>query len=163
MNSKKVVIVNSGDRVIPRPLLEKLIEAAGSKLDAVTIYKKGRNSDNIYSREISPEDWRSEAGYRVKVWSQDERNAENTDSLQRANAAKTVMPDNPVVDTVYKRKVLEFSDFGPDEINDAMKFEEEKRNMMMQQPMMGAGVEPAQGSPPSQPPAPNLPMAQGQI
>jgi hypothetical protein len=146
----------------------KLLEAGGDKIDAVTVYKKGRNTDNIYSREISPEDWKSEAGYRCKVWSQDERNAENSDALQRANAAKTVMPDNPVVDDVYKRKVLEFADFSPDELNEAIAFEQEKRMMMMQQAQMGQmmGEVPPEASQPGMPAqnaAPNpqaLPMAQ---
>lgn len=145
----------------------KLLEAAGDKIDAVTVYKKGRNTDDIYSREISPEDWKSSAGYRCKVWSQDERNAENSDSLQRANAAKTVMPDNPVVDDVYKRKVLEFADFTPDETNEAIKFEQEKRMAMMQQAMMGQVMgqvppEAAQPGMPAQNAQPNpqaLPMA----
>ena len=146
----------------------KLLEAAGDKIDAVTVYKKGRNTDNIYSREISPEDWKSEAGYRCKVWSQDERNAENSDALQRANAAKTVMPDNPVVDDVYKRKVLEFADFSPDELNEAIKFEQEKRMAIMQQAMMGGvmGQVPPEAAQPGLPAqnAPQnpqgLPMAQ---
>lgn len=140
----------------------KLLEAAGDKIDAVKVYKKGRNTDNIYSREIAPKDWQSSEGYRCKVWSQDERNAENSDSLQRANAAKTIMPDNPIVDAVYKRKVLEFSDFSPDEVNEAMRFEQEKRNMMMQQEqmMMAGGVTPGtelSTPPPGAPPA-TLPL-----
>ena len=138
----------------------KLLEAAGNKIDAVKIYKKGRNTDNIYEKEIAPKDWKSEAGYRCKVWSQDERNAENTDSLQRANAAKTVMPDNPIVDTVYKRKVLEFSDFAPDELNEAMKYEEEKRNMMMQQAQAQPGMAGGQGVLPAQQSLPPAPQGQ---
>jgi len=136
----------------------KLLEAAGDKIDAVKVYKKGRNTDNIFEREISPADWKSEAGYRVKVWSQDEKNAESQDSLQKMNAAKTVMPDNPVVDTVYKRKVLEFSDFTPDELNDAMKYEEEKRQMMLQQAQMGI-VPPQQPGQPAGAQPPPLPMS----
>jgi len=136
----------------------KLLEAAGDKIDAVKVYKKGRNTDNIYEREISPADWKSDAGYRCKVWSQDEKNAESQDSLQKMNAAKTVMPDNPVVDTVYKRKVLEFSDFTPDELNDAMKYEEEKRQMMLQQAQMGIAQPEQPGQPVGAQPPP-LPMS----
>jgi hypothetical protein len=134
----------------------KLLEAAGDKIDAVTVYKKGRNTDAIFSREIGPKDWKSDAGYRCKVWSQDEKNEENTQSLQKINAAKSIMPDNPVVDTVYKRKLLEFSDFTPDELNEAMKFEDEKRKMMMQQPIMNQNpANPTQ--PVTQTPAPVTP------
>lgn len=109
----------------------KLIEAAPDKLDAVKIYKKGRMTDEIYEREVEPNDWKSNAGYRCKVWSQAERNEENTQSLEKTNAIKANMPDNPVVDGVYKRKLLEFGDFTPDEINDAMKYEDDKKAMLM--------------------------------
>lgn len=137
----------------------KLLEAVGDKIDAVKVYKKGRNTDNIFEREISPSDWKSEAGYRCKVWSQDEKNAESQDSLQKMNAAKTIMPDNPVVDTVYKRKVLEFSDFTPDELNDAMKYEEEKRQMMIQQGIVQQGIQPGVPAQPAVAPSVNLPLA----
>ncbi len=136
----------------------KLLEAAGDKIDAVTVYKKGRNTDNIYSREIGPEDWKSEVGYRCKVWSQDEKDAETTDALQKINAAKTIMPDNPTVDTVYKRKLLEFSDFTPDELNEAMKYEEEKRMMMQQQATLGM-MQPGMQSPTMAPPTPQPQIA----
>jgi len=115
----------------------KLLEASRDKIDAVRIEKKGRNTNNIYTKTISPKDWESEAGYSCKVWSQDEKNAQNQESLQKINVAKTIMPDNPIVDTVYKRKLLEFSDFTPDELNDAMDYEEQKRLMLMQQPQLG--------------------------
>lgn len=142
----------------------KLIEAAPDKLDAVKVYKKGRNSDKLYQREIAPPDWMTKSGYTVRVWSQDEKNAENTSALERSNAIKANMPDNPVVDRGFKRKLLEFGDFTPDEINDAMKFEEEKRkqqlemqNMMMQGGMMPVDAETGQ---PAQPKAAPLPVQQ---
>ena len=50
----------------------KLVEAAGDRLDAVKIYKEGKNTKDIFSREIAPKDWMSKSGYRCKVWSQEE-------------------------------------------------------------------------------------------
>lgn len=105
----------------------KLIEAAPEKLDAVKIYKKGRNSNDIYLREIAPKDWMTQTGYTTRVWSQDEKDAKDASGIEKANAIKANMPDNPVVDMVYKRKLLEFGNFTPDEVNEAMKFEEEQR------------------------------------
>jgi hypothetical protein len=104
----------------------KLIEAAADKLDAVKIYKKGRNTSDIYEREISPKDWMTEAGYRVKVWSQDEKKANDTDSLNKLNTAMMSMFDNPKLREIYQRKLLEFSDLTPDEITEIMRYEEEK-------------------------------------
>ncbi len=143
----------------------KLIEAGADKLDAVKIYKKGRNTDELYAREIAPSNWMTESGYKVKVWSQDERNAENDNKIQRINATKTNMPDNPVVDKVFKRRLLEFGDFAPDEIKDAMDYEEQKQQallqqqQMAQQQQMGMGQPQAQlGQPQMGMPSPQAPM-----
>lgn len=111
----------------------KLVEAAGDKLDAVTIYKKGRNTDKVYSREVESNDWRSKSGYNTMVWSQDEKDAQDTEKLQKLNATKAFMPDNPKLDEVYKRKLLEFADLPPDDITDIMEFEQQKREAILQQ------------------------------
>jgi len=114
----------------------KLVEAASGQLDAVKIYKEGRNTDNIFEREISPKDWMTKAGYRVKVWSQDEKKANDTDSLQKLQLLKMEMFDNPKVLNIYKRKLAEFADLTPDEVTEIMEFEEQK----MTNPMLGAGM-----------------------
>src|SRR3990167_6973266 len=114
----------------------KLIEAASDRLDAVKIYKEGKNTDNIFEREISPKDWMTKAGYRVKVWSQDEKKANDTDSLQKLQLLKMEMFDNPKVLDIYKRKLAEFADLTPDEVTEIMEFEEQK----MTNPMLGAGM-----------------------
>jgi hypothetical protein len=116
-------------------MFTKLIEAAHNKLDAVRIYKKGRNTDNIYSREISPKDWMTASGYVCKVWSQDEKRTQDTQSLEKMNALKMNMPDNPKVDEIFKRKLAEFAELSPEETNDIMAFEEQKRIQMLS--MMG--------------------------
>jgi len=120
----------------------KLVEAASDKLDAVKIYKKGKNTDNVFEREIRPKDWMTEAGYRVKVWDQDEKKANDTDSLTKLNAVMINMPDNPKLREVYQRKLLEFADLTPDEISEIMQYEEQKMQML------GSGM---MGLPPQQP------------
>lgn len=102
----------------------KLIEAAGDKLDAVKIYKKGKNTNKIYQREIGPNDWKNKSGYLVKVWSEEDKITNDTNLLQKQQAVKTIMPDNAKVDEIYKRKLLSFADYSPEEINQIM--EEEK-------------------------------------
>ena len=136
-------------------LFLKLIEAASDKLDAVKIYKKGRNTGDMFGREIEPKDWITESGYRVRVWSQDEKNAKDQETLQKLNAVKMNMPANPKLDEVYQRKLLEFAGLTPDEINEIMEIEARNRAMMManqQMPGQLPGQPPAQGQPqPAQP------------
>lgn len=108
----------------------KLIEAAGDKLEPVKIYKKGRNTDNIYAKEISYKDWKSKVGYRCKVWSQDDKNEHDQMSLQKWDAARQNMPGNPVLEEIYKRKLVEFAGATPDEIKSIMDFEKQRMNAM---------------------------------
>lgn len=122
----------------------KLLEAAGDEIDAVKIYKKGRNTNDVYSREISPKDWRTKSGYICKVWSQDEKNDTDINTLQKQNAVKQAMPNNPKVNELYHRKLLEWAGYSPDEINDIMQFEQDQFDAMMSgiengMPGMGMG------------------------
>lgn len=127
-------------------LFLKLIEAAPQKIDAVKIYKKGRNNDDIYSREIGPSDWMNKSGYGIKIWSQDERRAASTDSLEKVSAVKMNMPDNPKVAEIYQRKLCEFADFSPEETNEVMAFEKEKQKMLISQNTGGIGNGMGQGN-----------------
>jgi hypothetical protein len=122
-------------------MFTKLVEAAHDKIDAFKIYKKGRNTDEIFSREISPKDWMTKAGSRVRVWSQDEKNNQDVTALEKMNAVKVNMPDNPKVDEIYKRKLTEWAGFTPDEVNEVMDYEKQKRELLMTgQSPMGMGL-----------------------
>jgi len=123
----------------------KLIEAASDKLDAVKIHKKGRNTDNIFTREIAPKDWMTELGYTTKVWSQDEKATNDSQALEKLNAAVINIPGNPKLIEVYQRKLLEFAGLTPEEINTIMETEKQKQEMMtnagvMAQPMGQPGL-----------------------
>jgi hypothetical protein len=128
----------------------KLIEAAPEKIDAVKIYKKGRNTSDIFGMEIEPSDWMTKSGYQVRVWSQDEKKANDNDSLNKINAVYMMMPDNMKLREIIQRKMLEFADLKPDEITEVMEYELQKLNMIAGQP-----VQPVQGDKNAvQPPTP---------
>lgn len=134
----------------------KLIEAAGDKLDSVKIYKKGKNTSEVYSQEITVDDWKTKSGYSVKVWSQEDKNTADTNALQKLNAVKTFMPNNTKLDGIYKRKLLNFADLSPDDINDVMTEEEEKLNAMDQfDPNNPMANNPANPNNPAMPPVQN--------
>lgn len=137
-------------------LFIKLVEAAADKLDAVKIHKKGKNTNSVYTREISPEDWMTQSGYYCRVWSQEEKNTQDTNSLQKLNVAQQIIPGNVKLQEVYQRKILEFSDLTPEEINDIMLEEEQKRDMIPTTPGVVPGAVPGgvtgQATPPETPP-----------
>lgn len=137
-------------------LFIKLLEAGSDKLDAVKIYKKGRNTNDIYAREITPNDWKSKSGYRCKVWSQDEKNQADTQSLQKLNAAKVNMPGNVKLDEVFKRKLLEFADLTPDEVNAIMEIEQERQNALASIGGMPGAIVPGQAPAPTPQPQPTM-------
>lgn len=139
----------------------KLVEAGADKLDAVEIHKKGRNTDKMYTRTIEPKDWHSELGYGYEVWSQDEKNAADAKTLEKMNALKQNMPDNPKVDEIYKRKLTEFAGLTPEETQQVMEYEMQKMQALMNPipgdpNMPGGGME--QGLPPGLPPGGPPPM-----
>lgn len=109
-----------------------LIEASSDKLDAVKLYKKGRSTSDIYARDVSPKDWMTEAGYGVKIWSKEDKKNQDTQQLEKINAVSQMIPGNAKLQEILQRKALEFADLNPEEVNDIIRLENEKRDMMMQ-------------------------------
>lgn len=137
-----------------------LIEAGADRLDAVKVYKKGRNTSTIYGREIAPNDWMTKSGYQVRVWNQDDKKAEDEQKLNKLNAVYMNMMDNPKLAEIYKRKLLEFADLTPDEITGVMDYEEQKLQAL-QGGMINGEVpagQPVPGQVPGQMPGQPMPM-----
>lgn len=135
----------------------KLIEASPDKLDAVKLYKKGLNNDKLYMREVAPSDWHSKTGYVVRIWSRDEKNNRDADAIEKTNAVKNSMPDNPKVDDIFKRRLLEFAEFTPDEVNEALQFERDKREQMQKMAELTAQMGGMPGATPLPPGMPGTP------
>lgn len=115
----------------------KLIEAAPDKLDVIKIYVKGKNTDDLYAKEIAPKDWMTKSGYRIKVWSQDEKKAKDKEKLANLQALVVAMFDNPEVQDIYKRNLAEMADLTPDEISRIMEFEDRKKLAMQNGTILG--------------------------
>lgn len=127
----------------------KFIEAGGDSLDVVKIYHKGRNTNNVFTREIQYSDWMSKSGYDVKVWSQEEKQANDTETLQKLNATVTFIPGNKKLIEIYQRKLLEFARLTPEEVNEVMQIEADKMEALLQgqQNGMMLGQTPMQPNP----------------
>lgn len=111
----------------------KLIEAAPEKLDSVKIYKQGRNTTKLHPREIEPADWMTKSGYVTRIWSQEEKNSEDEQALQKLNAALVAIPGNQKLLEEYQRTLLEYAGVKPDKITAIMEEEEAKRQAIIDQ------------------------------
>lgn len=128
----------------------KLVEAAPDKLDEIEVYRKGYRG-NMFSKKIKPKNWLSKKGYGVRVSSKKEKALQETERLQKLNAAKSTMPANVPLAKIYKKKVLEFAGLTPDESREVMDYEDQLANAPMN-PMLGGqptdAVMPATPAPP---------------
>lgn len=107
----------------------KMLEAASDLLDDVTLSQKGRHSNKIYTKNVSPQDWISKAGFKVEVKTADDRQQEDIDQINKLNALKTILPNNKAFDTIYKEKALKFGGLTPEETREVL--DEEKSNSLL--------------------------------
>ena len=146
-------------------LFDHLVEGGKDKLDVFKIHKKGKNSSDIFTREVDVKETLTAQGYAVKVWSQDEKDTQDTQKVEKLNAVRANIPGNQKLEEVYKRALLEFANVNPNDINDIMDIEEKKANMPpMEIGPDGQPIQPTQPqtvqNQPNQPPmqAPTMPV-----
>ena len=106
----------------------KLLEAAGDMIDPVKIYKKGAKTGHTYSEEVNPKSWESAAGYSCEVKDLSNQAAQSSDTLQKLNYAKTLMPMNEPLNEIIKQRALEFADLNANEVKDVMEAEKKPLN-----------------------------------
>ena len=130
----------------------KLVEAQNDNLQPVKLYKKSFKG-NYFEKEISPNDWKSEVGYKVKVISSAEQEQETIQVIQKLNAIIAQMPNNSPLLEIYHKKLLDLGGLNADEMREVLDYEKQKQLMpqMSQVPV----ATPAQASIPAQIPAQN--------
>jgi hypothetical protein len=86
--------------------------------------------------------------------------AKTADELQKLQYAKSLMPTNKVLDTVIKRKSLQFADVTSSEMAEVLK--EDEIQMKQMADMQTQGLVPGEGQPsaPGQPAPMQQPMPQ---
>lgn len=105
---------------------DKMHEAAGDKIDDVTLYKKGVFNDEMYARDVKSSDWRSKAGYNVEVMSITQKEEEELVGLQKINAVSQMIPGNVPLMEIMQKKALEFAGLNPEEMQEVIEFERQK-------------------------------------
>ena len=130
----------------------KLVEAQNDNLQSVKLYKKSFKG-NYFEKEISPNDWKSEVGYRVKVTSSAEQEQETIQVIQKLNAIIAQMPNNSPLLEIYHKKLLDLGGLNADEMREVLDYEKQKQSMP-QMPQVPVAI-PTQTSIPAQIPAQN--------
>ena len=85
-------------------------------------------------KEVNPSDWKSKAGYDIKITSSSEREQENLENIQKLMAVKGQMTDNPVLTRIVSKKLMELVDLSSEEIKEVIDYEKNKPMMMPQMP-----------------------------
>lgn len=106
----------------------KMLEAAGSKLDPITLYKKSYKG-NMFKKTITTQDHVSKEGYRCRVVSKAEQQEKQINGLQTINAAKEAMPDNLPLQKIWKQRILDLAELNSEETKEVMDFEAQKEKM----------------------------------
>ena len=102
-------------------LFYELINA--NQRNSVKLYKKGVNGE-YYTRTVMPKDWISPEGYECKVVIKSEKEANDQFALQKATYVINNFENNPVAQKIAKKKQLETLGWSPEEVQEAMAFEE---------------------------------------
>jgi hypothetical protein len=106
----------------------KFLDASSDSIDAIKVFKKGRVTSNMFSKEISPDGWMTKSGYTVEVKLKSDKQTEDMDKLQKMNIAVAAMPDNQPLQDLYKKTLIEFiPDVTADEEKEIMDFEKQKQ------------------------------------
>lgn len=108
----------------------KFVEANGSELEDLTVYKKGRLTNKRYEKKLTLKDWEDSKGYMVEITTVKDKQDEDIAGLQKQDILKAEMPDNVPLTTIRRRKMMEFSGFTPDEIAQVEEFEKQKSTQM---------------------------------
>ncbi len=134
----------------------KIVDANASKKQ--TLYKTSK-SGKIYPKTVYPGDWRSKNGYRARVRSTSEQEADNQKGIQKFMFVLQQFPGNAALTSIVQKRMLEMVDLTSEEIKeigDAQKqVEQQQKQQQQQQPPQQQQPQPPQSSPTGRPQPPN--------
>jgi len=119
----------------------KMLEAAGSEyIDAVRIWKKGKETSKMYYADISPDTWQDQEGYSCEVVDLTQASGEVSDQIQKLTFAASLMPNNKPLMDIRKQKAIEWAGLNSTQIKDIMDAERaNERSNTPGQPGFGMG------------------------
>jgi hypothetical protein len=109
----------------------KIMEANASDDDAITLYKAGPDG-NYYEKAVYKKDWFSEKGFREKIISKSEKEADDTATLNKILYIKGQIPNNAAFSRIAEKRMLDMIDLSPEEMEEV---KQESQKMKMNQAM----------------------------
>ena len=112
----------------------KIREANTGDNEAIMLYKT-TSKGKIMGKSVLGKDWKSKFGYKTIAKSTSEQESEKMQGVQKWQFIKSSFPDNPIVQKIAQRRILEIGDLTPDELREIKDFEDKKLEAPMQMPM----------------------------
>jgi len=105
----------------------KILDANVSISQSVDLFKEStKGSGRMFKKSIQAKDWKSRAGYRIRVLSTSEQKQKNVEEINKWIAIKNQFIDNPKLVTMAERKILEGLGLEKTEIDDIVNIEKGK-------------------------------------
>ena len=95
----------------------EIIDTNVSYADVVTLYKESV-SGKMYEYKARPKDWKSKAGYKVKVTSKTAQKNKDIEELQKIMIVQSKFPQNAKIQAWAQKKMLELIGAQSDEIKE---------------------------------------------
>jgi hypothetical protein len=101
---------------------QAMVNANPDLLDPVTLHKKSAGG-KFYPRTIRPSRLGSRTGYRCRVTSKAKKDADSLEAIQKLKIGEAQFPGNLPLQTIMKKKVLDWMALTPDEAKEVMDFD----------------------------------------
>lgn len=108
---------------------QKLIMANANKLKPVKVWKKSYKG-RVFSQTLKPADWKSAAGYNVRVVNSAEQEQKNLDSVQKLGAIKQMFPQNIPLARILEEKLLDIANVSPEQKKEVLDFEKQTQQQI---------------------------------
>lgn len=122
----------------------KLLESSNDLIDDVEITRRGKTGKRLWTRTISPKDWLTTNGYQTDVRMVSDKVQEDTEALNRLSAVQQFFPGNKALNSVIKKKALDFAKLSLDEKKEVLD-EDKAQSEAPQSPMMPGGDQAGMG------------------
>jgi hypothetical protein len=111
----------------------KLVHANAESMNPVTLHKKNFKGE-YYKKTLKLVAVKSDAGYKCKVSSKADKEADSLKQIQKLQIGVAQFPGNAPLQTIYQKKVLDWMGLQPEEAKEVMDFQAQMAQMAAPSP-----------------------------